>query len=181
MQKIEEALQIRIDDHDPANLSYERKSNEAEIDTIFLQTKVETWSIFDVHNKVSPSFPDSGSDSEIVGTEIFDYGKRPGVAALRVADNSMHPLISQGDIILVDKNEALYNGCLVLAVKHNLEYAIRKYRHIINDTIQLYSESNAVESKLYTASSFKGLYLVVMQGRRFQRPPAAGPVIIPDF
>lgn len=181
IRKVEQALQIRIDDNDPANLRYERISNEADIDTIFLPTKVETWSVFDVHSKVSKEFPDSGPDSEIIGTEIFDYDKRPGVAALRVPDNSMHPLISQADIILIDQNEPLSNGCIVLAVKPNLDFAVRRYRHVMDDVIQLSTENNAVEPMLYKTSAFKKLYRVVMQARRFPAASANGPTIIPDF
>ena len=181
LRKVEEALHIRIIDTDINHLRYERLALNADTNTIFLPTNVETWSVFQVHKNVRGSFPEVGPDSEIVGKEIFDYPQLPGVAAVKVPDNSMHPLISQGDVILVDPGEPLVDGCLVLAIKLNEDFAIRKYRHVMDDTIELYTVNPAVESKLFKRHSFKALYRAVMQNRRFVPSSISGTDYSTDF
>ncbi len=181
LRKVEEALQIRIIDSDINHLRYERVALNADTNTKFLPTNVETWSVFQVHKKVSGSFPEVGPDSEIVGKEIFDYPKQPGVTAVRVPDNSMYPLLSMGDVVLIDPNEPVVDGCLVLAVKLNEDFAIRKYRFVMDDTIQLYTVNLAIESKLFKLRSLKALYRVVMQNRRFLPLTTSGPNFTTEF
>ncbi|MFZ5948786.1 MAG: XRE family transcriptional regulator [Stygiobacter sp.] len=106
-------------------------------------------------NKVGNEFPlvsylSAGSMIEFFNDGVtekvsFNYNKKDGCMALRVKGDSMKPTIENEDIVLVDSNKSLYNGCIVATRLKSGEQLIKRYRILPGEYIQLNSDNYLYE------------------------------------
>jgi SOS-response transcriptional repressor LexA len=71
----------------------------------------------------------------------FTYYKKLGCSALKVKGDSMSPTIENGDIVLVDSDARLIDGCIVAARLKSGEQVIKRFRVLPHDLIQLDSDN----------------------------------------
>jgi len=82
-------------------------------------------------------FFDTGN-TEMVG---FNYYKKNGCMALLVNGDSMNPTIENGDIVLVDSDANINEGCIVAARLRGGEQLIKRFRRLPEGLIQLDSDN----------------------------------------
>ncbi|MBM3713147.1 MAG: helix-turn-helix domain-containing protein [Actinobacteria bacterium] len=71
----------------------------------------------------------------------FTYHKKLGCMALRVKGDSMSPTIENGDLVLVDSDARLYDGCIVAARLKSGDQVIKRFRILPHELIQLDSDN----------------------------------------
>lgn len=71
----------------------------------------------------------------------FTYHKKLGCMALRVKGDSMSPTIEDGDLVLVDSDARLFEGCIVAARLKSGEQVIKRFRVLPQNLIQLDSDN----------------------------------------
>jgi SOS-response transcriptional repressor LexA len=67
----------------------------------------------------------------------FTYHKKFGCIALRFTGDSMMPTIENGDVLLVDSDAQIYDGCVVAAKLKNGKQVVMRYRLLPHELIQL--------------------------------------------
>lgn len=80
-------------------------------------------------------------NDEEVEKVAFSYHKKYGCMALRVRGDSMSPTIEYGDIVLVDSDAKLYDGCIVAARLKSGDQLIKRLRFLPHDLLQLDSDN----------------------------------------
>jgi len=80
-------------------------------------------------------------DTEKSEAVAFNYYKKNGCMALVVSGDSMNPTIENGDIVLVDGDAKIYDGCIVAARLKSGEQLIKRFRKLPQDLIQLDSDN----------------------------------------
>lgn len=80
-------------------------------------------------------------NDESVEKIAFSYHKKYGCMALRVRGDSMIPTIENGDVVLVDGDAKLYDGCIVAARLKSGDQLIKRLRYLPQGLIQLDSDN----------------------------------------
>lgn len=80
-------------------------------------------------------------NDEITEKVAFSYHKKYGCVALRVRGDSMKPTIENGDIVLVDNDAKIYDGCIVAARLKSGDQLIKRLRFLPQDLVQLDSDN----------------------------------------
>ena len=75
----------------------------------------------------------------------FNYHKHNGCMALRVKGDSMSPTIEDGDLVLVDSEAALFDGCIVAARLKTGEQVVKRFRRLPADLLQLTPDNLSYE------------------------------------
>lgn len=80
-------------------------------------------------------------NDEEIEKVAFSYHKKYGCMALRVRGDSMKPTIENGDVVLVDSDAKIYDGCIVAARLKSGDQLIKRIRFLPHDLIQLDSDN----------------------------------------
>lgn len=80
-------------------------------------------------------------NDEEIEKVAFSYHKKYGCMALRVRGDSMKPTIENGDVVLVDSDAKIYEGCIVAARLKSGDQLIKRIRFLPHDLIQLDSDN----------------------------------------
>ncbi|MFZ5946504.1 MAG: S24 family peptidase [Stygiobacter sp.] len=75
----------------------------------------------------------------------FNYDKKNGCMVLCMNDDSMKPNIENGDMVLLDVDAKIYDGCIVAARLKNGEQMIKRFRKLPHNLIQLVSDNYLFE------------------------------------
>lgn len=80
-------------------------------------------------------------NDEEIEKVAFSYHKKYGCMALRVRGDSMKPTIESGDIVLVDSDAKIYDGCIVAARLKSGDQLIKRLRFLPQNLLQLDSDN----------------------------------------
>lgn len=80
-------------------------------------------------------------NDEEIEKVAFSYHKKYGCMGLRVRGDSMKPTIENGDVVLVDSDAKIYDGCIVAARLKSGDQLIKRIRFLPHDLIQLDSDN----------------------------------------
>ena len=67
----------------------------------------------------------------------FSYHKKGGCMVLRMKDDIMKPAIEEGDLVLLDSDAILYDGCIAVAKLKSSKQVIGRFRILPADFIDL--------------------------------------------
>lgn len=122
IQALERALNIRIDDTDIKNIRYIILKGEQSglINTVLLN---EYPLLSHIHAGSTNMIP----LEQTIGRVALPYHKTDNVYAIRIEGDSMTGIVDHGEIVLVDCDASLHNGCIVAVKLKNGGQYIKKY------------------------------------------------------
>lgn len=91
----------------------------------------------------------------------FHYHRQEGCFALRVKGNSMLGSIEDGDFVLVDTKEKLYNGCIAACRLKSADQIIKRYRDLGEGIAMFYSDNPIYEPMTLHRTEIEMIYPVV--------------------
>ena len=155
--KIEDALKIKINDSNPEDITYNKIATAnptAETDIPLnkypLISKVyggDSLAMF-VNENISDYIP-------------FPYYKKERCFVVRVSGNSMNHKIEEGDLVLVDMDKEIINGCIVIARLNDGKQIIKRYRELPNGISMFYSDNGGFEPLTMQSDEIEAIYRVV--------------------
>lgn len=155
IQALEKALNIIIDDSDPNNITYIKRSGEEGgfKNTVALQR-------FPLFSTIYAGAKGMLSHEQALGYISIPYHKTTDVFALTVSGDSMTGLVEHGDIVLVDTEATLHAGCVVAVRTTTGDQLIKKYAKQGN-TVILTSNNNNYTPLLLKQEQIEVIYRVV--------------------
>lgn len=163
IKRLEQKLNIRIDDSDPENITYtknEQSTNKIQGNGTTIDNNVQLYP----YPLIATVSAGAGTfDSRIYNEEFYMNFKPNGhrLFAVKVDGNSMDSTIVDGSIILVDTEAPLTNNCIVATMLTNGKQLIKRYKNINNDLIQLYPDNKEYESFVVDKKDIVSIYKVV--------------------
>ncbi len=158
IKKLEEGLQIRIDDSDPENITYKRieETEAAEFGEIIVTNK------FPIINTVYAGGSDKMfNDRNILDFVSLPYKKTDRAFALRVQGESINGLFSNGDIVLVDMDQPYTDKNIVVVRTTRGEQYIKRFKRLNESQIMLYSDNSNYEPVILSSFEIEAIYRVV--------------------
>ncbi|MBS3945281.1 MAG: hypothetical protein KGZ42_07280 [Melioribacter sp.] len=155
--KIENALNIKIDDSNPNKITYKKLVPDKEYEE--LNMKLHS---FPVLTKVyAGSAPMMLVNDEISEYITLPYHKKENCFAVIVRGDSMNHIIQEGDTVLADMDKEVINGKIVVARLKNGKQIIKRYRELPGGTVMFYSDNGSYEPLTLPKSEIESLYRVV--------------------
>ena len=154
IKKIEEGLNIKIDDSDPNKIIYSQNLYNENIE------------LFNVHGNEYPVVSqilgeDIFSTQNIIGTISIPYPKKENCFVVIYNEQKICGQIQKGDKLLVDIDSNLENGCIVAVRLKSSQQLIKYYRTLPNDYTQFYSE-NTLDSIVIKNSEIEVIYRITL-------------------
>lgn len=163
VRDLELALNIRIDDSDPENITYTK--NEPERKGIPSNaTIVEDNVQFYPYPLIATVSAGPGVFDSALYHEVFYMNFKPNghrLFAVKVDGNSMDTTIVDGSIVLVDQDAPLTNNCIVAVMLVNGKQFIKRYKELNNEFIKLFPDNKEHESFVVTKTDIVSIYKVV--------------------
>ena len=157
IKKLEEGLNIIIDNSDPENITYKRITVAGFEEEVLSQYK------YPLLSEIKAGIDDMMLKEHTGEFVFFSYKKINGCFALKVVGDSMNGTFNEGDIILIDIEAELTNNCLVAVRLKDGRKMLKRYRDISNGYYLLYSDNPAHPSVTVNASEIEAVYRVVMK------------------
>lgn len=157
VKRLEEGLKIRIDDSDPANITYKKITLSGFENEIVLQNK------YPLLSEIQAGVTDTMLRTHTGEFVFFVYKKSEGCFALQIVGDSMKGTFNEGDVILVDINAELANGCIVAIKLKDGRKMVKRYREIGQGYYMLYSDNTSYDPLTIHASEIEAIYRVVMR------------------
>lgn len=169
VRDLEIALNIKIDDSDPENITYSKNIPESgpaghKPNLVLVDYKVQE---FPVVGTVSAG-PTELADAEIHGEKAIAPYFSPGhrCFAVKVDGNSMDSTIPDGSIALVDMDMPLHDNCIAAVKLKNGKQFIKRYKDLNYQFIGLYSDNKEYETIIIDKDHLVSAYRVVWTGQK---------------
>jgi len=159
IKKIEEGLNISIDDSDPENVAYKLLKDSLQLKKFEGALAVYEYPLL---SEVYAGEPDK-VDIEYSGVhEPFTYYKKNhSCFALRVNGQSMETTLNDGDLVLVDMNLIPFDGDLVAVKLKNGHQYIKRFKNLNFTFVQLSSDNSEYGVRLIDKNDIEAIYPVV--------------------
>ncbi len=141
IKRLEQGLNIKIDDRDPENITYKRNEKAQEFQII--NTELHEYPV--VTNVYAGNSPALFQEDNIKEYVQLPYGKKENCFAVKVVGNSMNHIIDEGDLLLVDMDKEISNGCIVVALLKDGKQIIKRYRALTPGEVMFYSDNGNYE------------------------------------
>ncbi|MGK9475921.1 S24 family peptidase [Melioribacter sp. OK-6-Me] len=144
IHKIEQALNISIDDSNINNITYKKlpPKNEHDINKIIYSNN-RGYPLLAHINSLSPE--NLFNDENVIGQVAFTYKKEERCFFVKAEGDSMHPTISDGDYVFVDMDEPIHNNNIIITILRDGRQLIKRYKKISDDLALLYSDNYKYE------------------------------------
>lgn len=160
--KIEQALNIKIDDSDPTNITYKKISRE-ELPPGHEFTDTIPAYKYPLLGVVYAGEPDLLNHELIDEYEYFPYRKNSNRCfSLRVNGKSMETTVQDGAIVLADMDAQLTDGCLVAVKLKNGNQYIKRYYNLNYVFVKLSSDNPEYGVRLIDKTDILVCYRIVM-------------------
>ena len=165
--KIEEALNIKIDDSNPDNISYKKLPMSQERFSKLLQDGLQIKDTLPVREypllaTVYAGEPEMLDHENFNEKAIFAYDKPEHQCfALKVSGKSMETTLRDGDTVLVDISIPVIDGCLVVVRLKDGSQLIKRYHLLDENYIKLTSDNHEYGVKLVKKEDIQVCYRVV--------------------
>jgi hypothetical protein len=153
IKKIEEGLNIKIDDSDLNKIKYSQNLFDGNIELFNLPANE-----FPVVSQILGE--DLFSTQNIIGTISLPYPKKENCFVFIYNEQKACGLLQKGDKLLIDIEAELSDGCLVATQIKPANQIIKNYRTLPDDYIQLYSD-NIMDSSIIKKDEIDLIYRVV--------------------
>lgn len=156
IKRLEEGLSIKIDDRNPEDITYKKLATANQPTTEYTLNKFPL--ITKVYGGDSMAMFVSDNISEYV---LFPYPKKDRCFVVKVSGNSMNHKIEEGDLVLVDMDKEIINGCIVVARLNSGKQIIKRYRELPGGLSMFYSDNGGFEPLTMQSSEIEAIYRVV--------------------
>lgn len=153
IKRLEEGLNIKIDDSDPNKIVYSQNLYNENIELFNLGSNE-----FPVVSQILGD--DIFSIQNIIGTISLPYPKKENCFVVIYNEQKICGQLQKGDKLLVDIDSDPANNCLVAARMKSSQQMIKYYRILPDDYIQFYSE-NTSDSIVVKSNSVEAIYRIV--------------------
>lgn len=157
ISKIEDKLSIKIDDSDPENITF-KKLSKLEI-TFEGTIPVNQYPLLATVYAGEPALLEHEIFDETVPFAYIKPGHK--CFALRVSGHSMDTTLKDGDLILVDMDVPLADGCLVAVKLKNGNQYIKRYYDTTYGILKLTSDNSEYGVKLIDKQDIAACHRVV--------------------
>lgn len=156
--RIEEALKIKVNDTDPDNITYKKIEEKSKIPFENVIPVQE----FPLLATVYAGEPELLEHENFDETAYFAYNKPDHRCfSLRVSGRSMETTLRDGDVVLVDMDVPVVDGCLVaVRLKNGTQY-IKRYYDINYAFVKLTSDNSEYGVRLIDKNDIASCYRVV--------------------
>lgn len=156
IKRLEEGLNIKIDDSDPSNPVYSQNIFDQDIE------------LFSITGNVYPIISSIGTLSEIyapqniIGTITLPYTKKINCLAIILSKDYPKELYSQNDKLLLDTDARPVNGSVVACKLQTGEQFIRYFRCLPEDYYQFYTADVHEEPVIVKKDMVIAIYKAVL-------------------
>lgn len=158
---IEDAFNIKIDDSDPANLTYIKSATSQKKDEAAFDDKIQTIE-YPILSEVFAGNPDKIDVEYVSRHETFTYFRRNHRCfALKVNGDSMETTLRSGDTVLVDMDLQPIDGDLVAVKLKNGNQYIKRFKDLNYAFIQLSSDNPDYGVRIIDKNDIVAIYPVV--------------------
>lgn len=154
--KIEKALNIKINDTDPNNITY-KKITERDVilnDSIDLNR-------YPILSNITGDKQMMFVKENIADYVSFPYHKKENCFAVKVVGGDMNPSLSDGDIVLVDMDKEIVKGGVAVVKLKSGKVIIRRYKEFSSDYAMFYTDNPEIEPITAHTSDIVAIYKVV--------------------
>jgi SOS-response transcriptional repressor LexA len=162
ISKIENALNIKIDDSNPENIIY-KKLTEARL----LKGDMQLFNypiISHIHMGLSM---ESIVKDQTSGYVSLPYYKKGNCFAIVAHDDAMANKIELGDVVLVDMDEPISNDSIVVTLLKDGRQIIRKYREVAPNIIMLFTDNGSYAPITIQKIEIEVIYKIVGTWKKF--------------
>ncbi len=161
IKRLEQALNIKIDDTDLNNITYKKIDASPEIHTPQFEGELIVYEYPLLSIVYAGESKMLYVDNSIMGKANFVYSKTESCYALRVSGDSMETTLHDGDVVLVDMNLLPENGDLVVVKLKNGQQYIKRYKNLNYAFVQLSSDNGEYGVKLIDKNDVEVIHPVV--------------------
>lgn len=155
IRKLEEALDIRIDDSDPDRVRYTQNLSHKNLELFRIEGNE-----FPIVSEILPG-QDIFHPQNIIGTIRLPYTQKTNCFAIMVPENGMDGLLSRGDKLLINIEAGYSNGSIVACRLKNSRQFIRYYRKLPGEWVQFYTPDFNEEPLTVKEPEIEAIYRVV--------------------
>jgi SOS-response transcriptional repressor LexA len=162
IRRLEDGLNIKIDDRDPENITYQRIKSKTE------KTGIEGADELKLHKFKLISTVYAGESSSmfieenIEGYTVLPYSGDPeNCFALRVKGDSMNHSIVEGDVVLADMKKEVRTGDIVVVRLRDGRQLVKRYKELEMQMVMLYSDNGGYPPIMLRRDEVEAIYRVV--------------------
>jgi SOS-response transcriptional repressor LexA len=158
IKRLEEGLNIKIDDSNPSNIVYSNNLFNENIE------------LFNVEGNEFPVISqillanEIFNNQNIIGTMIFPYPKKENCFIL-IFNTDAFGIFSKGDKILIDMDAEVKNGNMIACRLKTGEQLVKYFRRLPEEYVQLYSASFKENPLAIKMNEIDTIYRVVQHLR----------------
>lgn len=161
IKKLEEALDIKIDDSDLNRIRYTQNLSHKNLELFRIEGNE-----FPIVSKILPG-QEIFQTQNIIGTIRLPYTHKTNCFAI-MAEEGIDGVVSKGDKLLVDIEAGLTNGSIAACRLRTSREFIRYYRRLPGEWIQFYGPDFNEEPLTVRQSEIEAVYRVVFLIKYFQ-------------
>jgi SOS-response transcriptional repressor LexA len=155
IKKLEEALDIKIDDSDLNKVRYTQNVSHKNLELFRIEGNE-----FPLVSEILPG-QEIFHPQNIIGTIRLPYLQKTNCFAIMVPESGMDGVLSKGDKILIDIEAGFTNGSVVACrLKSSVQF-IRYYRKLPGEWVQFYTPDFKEEPLTVDQSEIEAIYRVV--------------------
>ncbi|HEX2867900.1 MAG TPA: helix-turn-helix domain-containing protein [Ignavibacteriales bacterium] len=155
IKKLEEALDIKIDDSDADKVRYTQNLSHKNLELFRIEGNE-----FPIVSEILPA-SDILHSQNIIGTIRLPYAQKTNCVAIMVSESEMDGILSNGDKLLIDIKAGLPNGSIAACRLKSSREFIRYYRKLPDDWMQFYTPDFTKDPITVRHSEIEALYRVV--------------------
>lgn len=158
IRRLEECLEVRIDDSDLKNITYTRIKEEKEEG---IDGKIKVYKIPLLSNVYAGEPAMMYQATNIEEYVHFDYPFKENLFALRVNGDSMKGRIYDGDKVLVDPDAEIIDNCIVVVRLRNGEQFIKRFQKLSEQEILFTSDNQDYRPRVVKTIDIEVIYRIV--------------------
>ncbi|MGE5432755.1 MAG: S24 family peptidase [Syntrophomonadaceae bacterium] len=155
IKKLEEALDIKIDDSDLNRVRYTQNISHKNLELFRIEGNE-----FPLVSEILPG-QDIFHPQNIIGTIRLPYTRKTDCFAIMVPESGMDGVLRKGDKILIDIASEYTNGSIVACRLKSSKQFIRYYRRLPDGWVQFYTSDFNEEPLTVRQSEIEAIYRVV--------------------
>lgn len=153
---LEEGLNIKINYDNPYNITFTKRDN------LTLSNKIIDYRGYPIVKQLKSNPNLIFIRENIENYQVISYEKTEGCFFVRVTDQSMQPLISEGDLIFIDMNEQISDNNIVICLLKDGQELVRKFIRYNENIIGLIPiNTNGYDTKFINITDVDIIYRVI--------------------
>ncbi|MCU7494594.1 MAG: helix-turn-helix domain-containing protein [Ignavibacteria bacterium] len=161
IKKLEEALDIKIDDSDLNKVRYTQNLSHRNLELFRIEGNE-----FPIVSEILPG-NEIFHTQNIIGTIRLPYAQKTNCFAIIVPEDNIDGILSKGDKLLIDIEADYTNGSVVACRLKSSRQFIRYYRKLPGEWVQFYTSEFKDEPLTVKQSEIDAIYRAVFMVKHF--------------